>query len=309
MRRKVLLLLYCLFWGFITYGQSQQRRYRDIVFDYIRLQKNVSYRTEPEGVNPKYFLMDVYQPDKDTASKRPLIIWMHGGGFKFGHKKAGGTPIWAKAFAGRGYICAAINYRLNKEKPLTDYKALVQQCMLAIEDLQHVVSFFKTHHEKYRLDTGCIILAGNSAGGMIALQAVYSNAAELAARVSNQNPVNNYPADHNPMNIKAVVSFWGALFDINWLNNANVPLALVHGRKDKIVPATTTADSLFFGGLSVHQEADKRGINNRLKLYNNYAHELQRFFIPVMFKEPVKRRWEEAGKFAADFLYEQLFKK
>jgi predicted esterase len=296
--------------GFCYPSYSQQTgkiRYRDVVFEHITVQRDVHYYT-PAGsaIKEKYCLMDVYEPYNDTSLKRPLVIWMHGGGFKFGKKESGGIPAWSRNFAGRGYVCAAINYRLNKEEPLRDYKALVSQCMLAIKDLQKAVDFFKQYREEYRVDTSCIILGGNSAGAMIALQTVYSSFYEMNQKVNSEN-ADQQSKVHNPMNIKAVVSFWGALFDINWLQNENIPIVSVHGRKDKVV-FITTKDSLFFGSASIHQRADELGIPNSIKIYENHAHELQKIFLPLWFSNAVKRRWREAGDFAADFLYKQLFK-
>ena len=100
---------------------------------------------------------------------------MHGGGFKFGSKKARSTRIWSKNFAHKGYLCAAINYRLSKKNPLRNFKALVKGCYEAIEDLEQAIVFFKKNNALYRIDTNCIILAGNSAGAMIALQSIYSS--------------------------------------------------------------------------------------------------------------------------------------
>jgi acetyl esterase/lipase len=288
--------------------QAQQIRYRDIVFDYITVQRDVRYYISMDpGIKEKYYLADVYEPYQDTSLKRPLIIWMHGGGFKFGRKESGGIPAWCRQFAGRGYICAAINYRLNKEKPLSDYDALVNQCMLAIQDLQAAIKFFKRNAESYKIDTNRIILAGNSAGGMIALQAVYSSTYEMEQRIL-QPGADNRSEKHNPLHIKAIVSFWGALFDINWLENAKVPIVSVHGARDQVV-SITTKDSLFFGSMSIHQRADELGIPNAIKIYEQYAHELQRFFLPIRFGRYVRKRWKQAGEFAAGFLYEQLFQK
>jgi hypothetical protein len=59
----------------------------------------------------------------------------------------------------------------------------------------------------------------------------------------------------------------------------------------------------------IHKQADVLRIPNRLKVYNGYAHELHKRFIPIGASRATKRRWLEAGQFAAEFLYDQLFRK
>lgn len=287
-------------------GQNTQpKRYKDIVFAGVTVTKDVPYGTSvPASAHNKTLLLDVYQPEGDsTRNARPLIIWMHGGGFKFGSKNAAGMQIWSSSFAQRGYVCAAINYQLSKKHPLANVKDLVHGCADAIEDVKQAMSFFKENQNKYGIDTSRIILAGNSAGGMIAFQAAYSTPAELAKLAGDS--ANNLLANQ-PLKIAAVVNFWGALFNLGWLNNANVPIVSVHGRNDKIVPIGHTSSS-FYGSLPIHVTADSLHIPNRLKVYEGFSHELQKHFNPLFAGGAAKRRWMEAGQFAADFLYDTIF--
>src|SRR5262245_25897631 len=51
---------------------------------------------------------------KKSADKpRPVIVWVHGGGWEGGHRDTG-IPRLA-AFASEGYFCASVEYRLSKE--------------------------------------------------------------------------------------------------------------------------------------------------------------------------------------------------
>src|SRR5580704_2256263 len=86
-------------------------RYRDDVFPAISVQKDLSYATDTTSGKRRSHLFDWYDPKHDSARMRPLIIWMHGGGFKFGSKDMEATRLWSAGFARRGYVCAAINYR------------------------------------------------------------------------------------------------------------------------------------------------------------------------------------------------------
>ena len=251
-------------------------------------------------------LMDVYEPVVENAQLRPLIIWIHGGGFRFGSKKSRGIPIWSKSFARRGYVSVAINFRKSKISGLRDFKALARGCYTALEDLEQVVAWCKKNQQKLKIDTGKIILAGNSAGGMLALQAVYSGYADLA-RIAEMENIPE-PSEYNFMNIAGVVNFWGAVYDSTSLQRVKVPIVSVHGTEDKIVPYYQIGIHVYGSGI-IHRQADVYGIPNRLKTYEGLAHELQKPFHPFLFGAKAKRRWLEAGQFAADFLYEEVVSK
>ena len=247
----------------------------------------------------------MYEPEGDNTEARPLIIWMHGGGFKYGNKKAGGIPLWGKRFAQRGYTCVSINYRLSKKKPLRKFRDLVEGCRDAIEDLQKAIAFFKTNYREYRIDTTRIIVAGHSAGAITGLQAVYSSPYEMMQLVNNPG-YDTLSKIHNPGKICAIINFWGALFDSNWLKNERIPIVSAHGTKDKIVSFDHKGP--VNGSLAIQRQADSLGIPNALKSFPGYGHELLKHFNPFFANKKTKKRWEKAGDFAADFLYRELYK-
>ncbi|MBC7826497.1 MAG: alpha/beta hydrolase [Chitinophagaceae bacterium] len=290
----------------IIYGQSGKPiPYKDYITSELTIRKNLYYASNiPGETRKKYYRFDIYYAAKDSSTKRPLIIWMHGGGFKFGSKKAKGIRLWSKSFARRGYVCVAINYRLSKKNPLRNFTSLVQGCYEAVQDVTQAITFFKANEASFGIDTNLIILAGNSAGAIIALQTVYSSYSDLTKLIDSgyESP----PAtDHNSSNIKAVINFWGAIFNTAWLKNANVPIVSVHGKKDRIVPYDHKGSPLY-GSFAIHQKADSLKIPNRVKTYDRYGHELQKHFIPILRSAATKRRWLTAGSFAADFLYNEL---
>ncbi len=274
--------------------QPSHIRFKDLVFKNVIVKKNIVYAKPLAEIKSKYYQLDFYEPAGDTASARPLIIWLHGGGFKFGKKTSRGTPIWSKTFAQRGYVCAAINYRLSKKKPLARFPDLIEGCFDAIADLKIALLFLKSKSRLYNIDTNRIILAGNSAGGMIALQACYHlDSTALHATTKDQ------------AGVVAIVNFWGALFNINSLATARVPIVSVHGSKDRVVPIGGTGP--LYGSEAIHEKADSLHIPNKLKIYEGYGHELQKHFLPFFAGIKAKHRWLEAGLFASDFLFNVLF--
>ena len=282
-------------------------KYKDDIFSAITVQRNLSYGSKDEaGKRNRSTLFDLYQPKDDGAGLRPLIIWMHGGGFKFGSKKAAGTQLWSTTFARRGYVCAAINYRMGSKDLRFHFNDLVKGCYDAVQDAQTAIAWFRANAVRLRIDTNRIVLAGNSAGGMIALQAAYSSNAEMLGLIGNDDSglvSHTIDAGH----IAAVVNFWGGIFHIDWLQNARVPIVSVHGKKDGIVPYDHKGYPLY-GSFAIHRTADSLHIPNQLKTYEDYSHELQKHFNPFIVSGPTKKRWLEAGQFAADFLYRELFK-
>lgn len=298
--RDLLFLLLCA----TTLTASAQVRYKDLVFSGYALEKNLAYTGHRQ--------FDLYQPKGDSGTRRPLMIWMHGGGFKFGSRRAAGIRLWCKTFAERGYVCAAIDYRLGKKNFSFTFSDLITNCLAAANDVRHAVAYFKANAARWNIDTTRIILAGNSAGGILALQAVYSNDAELQKLPPTREAatpgwdVRALSGKVNTMGIAAIVSYWGGIFDTLWLRQARVPIVSVHGDRDKIVPYDHK-DYPLFGSLPIHREADALGIPNALKTYNGYSHELQKHFFPLIAGAGTKKRWREAGRFTADFLYMTLW--
>ncbi|MEP6467110.1 MAG: alpha/beta hydrolase [Parafilimonas sp.] len=306
MIKFIAALLCFLFTVSFCYAQTVTGiRYKNKVFDNVTIQKNILYNAA-DSIKEKYRQFDIYQPANDSSHQRPLIIWMHGGGFKYGTKNAKEIKIWGNAFAQRGYVFAAINYRLSKKHPISKFKDLVAACYNNVDDVKHAIEYFKLNADKFNIDTHKIILGGNSAGGVIALQSVYSNAADLQ-NVIDSNKIIANTGNYNAYNVAAVINFWGALFDDDLLKRANVPIVSVCGAKDKIVPITTKGVA-FFGSLDIHTKADALHILNEIKVYNGYGHELQKTFNPFFRSKATKRRWEEAAVFSADFLYTALMK-
>lgn len=294
-----LILFFLVLSNFCVLGQ----RYKDRIFSNVTVIRDLTYTSEIlTNTNPKYFLLDIYQPAEDTVSNRPVIIWIHGGGFRFGNKKSRGIPLWSRRFAERGYVSVAVNYRLQKKASLTDRNAVMNGCMMAMEDIRKVIAYLKKERNIYKIDTSKIILAGNSAGAMVSLQSVYSNPVLMGSKdsLSLRNNI------CNPDNIVAVVNFWGALFDSSWLNNARVPIVSVHGKRDRVVPAQSFAKGLF-GSIIIHRYANSLRIPNALRIFENKGHELQRHFNPIWAGFAAHKRWREAGDFAAQFLYSNLY--
>ncbi len=111
-------------------------------------QKNITYAGTPSGPQ----LLDLYLPANAKAPV-PLIIWIHGGGWKNGSKE-NCLPV-RLGFTERGYAVASINYRLTGEAAFP----------AQIEDCKAAVRWLRAHAKEYGLDAGRFGAWGSSAGG------------------------------------------------------------------------------------------------------------------------------------------------
>ena len=282
-------------------------KFKDFVFNDVTITEDLSYNGNNTSNEKKAHLFDLYQPAGDNSTGRPLIIWMHGGGFKFGTKEAKGVQLWSETFAKRGYVCVAINYTLSKHNPLFKFDELMKSTYYAVQDARIAVAYFKKNYKQYNIDPDKIILGGNSAGGMIALQAAYTSNAELAKFVGLPDTLDGAKSTEIPK-VAGVINYWGGIFNLEWLKNNHVPIMCVHGSTDGIMPLTHKSAPLY-GSLSIHEKADALKIPNEYKLFEGYSHELQKHFNPVFgVSKATKKRWLQAGQYTADFLYASVIK-
>jgi acetyl esterase/lipase len=125
---------------------------------------NVAYATVSEAQK-----LDIYQPKKIKKSC-PVVVYIHGGAFKFGDRAGIMDQISIKKMVDAGFIVASINYRLSGEAL---YPAQIQ-------DVKAAIRFLRANSEKYKINPEQVISWGGSAGGCLsALAATTGGVAEL----------------------------------------------------------------------------------------------------------------------------------
>ena len=113
------------------------------------IQRDLVYKR----VNGAVLTLDLYCPEK-VSGPAPVIVWVHGGGWRRGGKKR--CP--AVALVPDGYAVASIDYRLSSTAPFP----------AQIEDCKAAVRWLRANAAKYNLDADRIGVWGMSAGGHLA---------------------------------------------------------------------------------------------------------------------------------------------
>jgi acetyl esterase/lipase len=105
---------------------------------------------------------DLYLPRPIDGRRSPVIVWVHGGAWRFGDRRL--APDLSRFFAARGFAMASIDYRLSTQAL---FPAPVRDVKTAVRWLRSVAPF-------YGFDSDRIGLWGSSSGGHLAALAALS---------------------------------------------------------------------------------------------------------------------------------------
>jgi acetyl esterase len=114
----------------------------------VEVLRDVPYTTSREI----HHTLDVYRPRERTGGPLPVVLYVHGGGFRILSKDT--HWMMGLRFARHGYLCFNINYRLAPRHP---YPAAMQDACSA---LRWVID----NAERFGGDAANLSLAGESAG-------------------------------------------------------------------------------------------------------------------------------------------------
>ena len=175
-------------------------------------------------VTREAFAYDFFPAAADISSPAPLLVWVHGGAWRFGTNQAlrdtvlrtpaGEQPntqaLMRAAFQQAGWAVASINYRYS-------HQALFPG---ALHDVKEAVRFFRANAAEFGIDPQRIAVAGGSAGGHLSMlvahtgdSAVENSAAENHASTPEHNEyfegraASAYPTHSSQ--VAAAASFYG----------------------------------------------------------------------------------------------------
>lgn len=190
-------------------------------------------------------MLDVYKPNTARATKKPLILFIHGGGFLTGDKSSAAS--FAELMNQKGYIVAPIDYRLGWAKDEanpcnSDSLSAFEAYYRALQDTRAALRYLVAHADDYGIDTSWIFIGGASAGGITSLSIPYYNQENISSTFSNAviSKLGPLDADNDlktTFSIKGVIAMWGALENPNVITPSNaVPTIFFHGTEDDVCP-------------------------------------------------------------------------
>ncbi|HCN31173.1 MAG TPA: lipase [Verrucomicrobiales bacterium] len=113
----------------------------------IKMERDIAYI---EGGDEAQKL-DLYLPETPDGKPLPLIVHVHGGGWRGGNK----FPCPVAGMALKGYAVASVEYRFSQKAV---FPAQIQDCQAAIR-------WLRAHAKEYNFDTEKLGAIGGSAGG------------------------------------------------------------------------------------------------------------------------------------------------
>jgi acetyl esterase/lipase len=141
--------LFFLFVLLFANKQFAQERFIEDLFEVERPKTEIYSVKDGEELK-----LDIYSPANDTMQARPLIIFMHGGGFSGGTRTNETEVKFAEAAARKGYVAVQISYRLTRKGQSfgCDYEAegKMQTFRLAAEDFMDAVHFMLKNASEYK---------------------------------------------------------------------------------------------------------------------------------------------------------------
>lgn len=185
----------------------------------VEVTRNVEYG----NVDEQPLLLDIYR-GKLSASKRPAVVFIHGGGWQSGSKDK--PPSLVIDLARAGFVSVSINYRLL---PKSKWPAQIYDCKTAIR-------FLRLSGSQYGIDETKIGVWGMSAGG------------HLAALLGTSGGV--WELEGLPDNVRAPSSAVQAVVDLFGPTDI---VKLVNLRKQRIA-AKLKVDDPARGGLSPEEK-------------------------------------------------------
>jgi len=204
----------------------------------IEVIKDIGYK----NVNGKSLQLDIYIP-RDIVKPAPLLVFIHGGGWKGGKRQD--YLVYLVDFARKGYITATVSYRFGRD-------SLYPAC---VGDITDAVQWFNKHAHVYGYDSDRIALIGGSAGGHLSMLAAYgwknphpetdSAKHRIKAVVDIYGPVDftTEYARTNPLvtnfighSFKEAPQLYKEASPLQYLDKDDPPTLILHGTSDMLLP-------------------------------------------------------------------------
>ena len=223
--------------------------------------------------------LDIYNPAEGSQTsidgiEKPTILFMFGGGFIRGTRNDESYLPWFKAMTEDGYRIISIDYRLglkgSDKVGVAQVGALDKAIHMGVEDLYSATNFLNENAAELGINPSNIVIAGSSAGAIIATQAEY----EICNGTSWTEVL------PEGFRYAGVMSFSGAILSregkVDYRLHSPAPTLMMHGTSDELVPYDQIAilHLGFFGGGKLVERFQKFGYNYNMYHFIDYGHEI-----------------------------------
>jgi len=220
--------------------------------------RHSEWRTE--DVTPMDLLLDVYQPVRDNPPAMPVIVFIHGGGFRGGSHKKPEFREMARSFASRGWVAFSIDYRVlshhgtlppNYPEPpievpnmdrLDQWYAFYPAC----RDAKAAIRWIRSRAGEYSINTDYITALGGSAGSFIAVALGVTTEDDCVNDVSEEDDA-TLGGTHldQSSSVRTIIDHWGGTGIVQALelmtpgdrfDATDASISIIHGTQDRTVP-------------------------------------------------------------------------
>lgn len=286
MRKLLLIVLFLNALNVYAQNGCDGLRYRSLVFNDVDTTFAIKFgeNTTPGGATLELF-MDIYEPQGDTLSDRPVIIWAFGGSFVGGDRTQ--LAELCHIAARRGFVAVAIDYRIYDGAffPFPDSLDFMDVAVKAMGDMKAAIRKLRedaANGNAYRIDPNFIVAGGVSAGAITACHTAMLDStdvipADVLTIIANNggfegNSSSNYQYSSE---VQATLNFSGALLRSSFIDANDPPLFSVHDDGDNIVPYGQGFASFDLGFIQINivyvegsspiqVDANNQGITNGL---------------------------------------------
>jgi acetyl esterase/lipase len=279
-----------------VFAQCTDDRYRNFSYfsESIRttaIEFGVNESVPPFGASqgsPQSLKMDVYEPEGDQITNRPVVVVAFGGSFIGGSR--GQMESLCREFARLGYVAVAPDYRVGLFFPIDELNTTLA-VLRGAHDMKGCVRYLrKTVAEDgnpYGIDPNMIFVGGVSAGAISAIHAAYLDdlATEIPDYLVNDTAgLGGVEGNTGPLEytseVQGVFSYSGTIGDTSWIAENDVPIISFHEEGDGVVPYTTEEVAvsgiptglIASGSFDLHIRAENAGMDNCFTGYPGNGH-------------------------------------
>ncbi len=223
--KKTLHLFLAIALFSLGFNANSQTRYLDDIFSSVTVTSDVVYGTNIsilpmlQGLPPAPtdLKCDIYQPDGDSETNRPVIILAHTGSFlppvingqPTGSKTDSSIVEQCTRWAKKGYVAVAMTNRMGWNPTSTDQNVrtstLLQAAYRGIQDARSLIRYMRqdeANGNTYGIDESKIVFGGQGTGGYLSLGvATLDTAAKLFLPkfIDLTDPLNPVPYVYPPV--------------------------------------------------------------------------------------------------------------